>query len=222
MGKKKKGGNNEVNQLLQGLKQLMLSTPAGPRPGGSGTSKRKRRKKKSAGRGAVSQDGTINLQRCELVASVVIPKTQSEASGIIDIVPGSFTFLKSLATSFDRLRWNTMHFYYKPAVGTVYGGLVTVGVDWDFASSASSRKTVASFTPSLTMAAWADTERAPMVLPVSRLQSRSWYVPSASVPIDKGPGRIHWAASGTVSNSDTTLGEIWVRYSVTMQGTNPA
>lgn len=168
-------------------------------------------------------DGVITLSRTELVQTLKLSKGQSQATGSVDIIPSTFSFLKNLSQSFDRLQWVNLLVYWKPAVGTTYGGLVTYGMDWDFATNDVNREKISGFTPSMTMAVWTDTERKPMVLPTSRLQSREWYLPNAAVQdIDKGPGKLHYAASGTVSQNDTTLGELWVRYTVRMQGTNPA
>lgn len=115
-----------------------------------------------------------------------------------------------------------MRFYYKPAVGTTYGGLVALGMDWDFQGVDVERSKISAFTPSQTMAAWADTESRAMVLPSDKLMSRNWYTPRSDAWQDRGPGKLHWAVEGTAETGGKTLGEIWVDYTVVMEGTNPS
>lgn len=159
-----------------------------------------------------------------MVASLSLEASKAVAKGHIDIVPDSFSFLKGLFKNFDRIQWKTLRFYYKPAVGTTYGGMVAVGMDWDFASSDVERKLISAFTPNFATAAWTDTQNRPMSLPANRLQSRTWYTPSASGNNwpDKGPGKLHWAIEGTAEAGGKLLGELWAEYSVVMMGTNPA
>lgn len=163
----------------------------------------------------------ITLQRKELVKTVTLDANKSSMTGHFDVVPDSFSFLKGVAKSFDRVKWNKLHFFYKPAVGTVYGGLFSMGFDWDWSQGDTDRTTLSGYTPNSTNACWADTEKTPMVLPQNRLQARIWYTPQTGQWSDKGPGKLHYAASGTSSASPQTLGEIWVCYSLTMQGTSP-
>lgn len=208
----------EMQQLIQLLKKVALTKSGSSQP------KRRRRARKARTKPAASQEGQIVLTRTELLGTVSIKKTKDTAMGHFDLVPDSFTFLKGISKSFERVRWDKLHIFYKPAVGTTYGGLVSVGVDWDFAQTDVERSKISGFTPNQTCAAWADTESKPMVLPQSRLQSRLWYLPNGSADWpDKGPGKLHWAATGTTSDkADTTVGEFWASYRVTMQGTNPA
>lgn len=220
---KKGKGNAQMNQLVQQLRALVVARP----PKAKSKGKRKRRRARGGGimpsPSIVGEEGAVRLSRCEILSTVVLPKSAALAVGHVDLVPDNFAFLKSLFRSFDRIRWESMVFYYKPAVGTVWGGLITFGMDWDFASSDVRREQLSAFSPSMTCAAWADSESKPMVLAPSRLMSRAWYLPSGKGDmVDKGPGKMHWALTGTVSQNDVTVGELWCRYTCVLQGTNPA
>lgn len=219
--KKASTSNGEVQMLISALTRLMQSKPASPQ---QPSRKRRNKKKTRAAKSGVSSEGTITLSRTELLTTLKLAKSSSTVSGNVDILPSSFPFLKGVSKSFDRIRWNSIRLYYKPAVGTTYGGLVSFGMDWDWATNTTDRATVNSLTPNFSCAAWHDSESRPMVLPPNRLQSRAWYTPNGDANwVDKGPGRIRYAADGTSDTSkDVTLGEIWIKYSCTMQGTNPA
>lgn len=208
-----------LQQLTSAMQKVTVTNP-----------KRKSRRRKRAnngqpsmvGGGPLTGDGTIRMKRTELVTSISVSTGQTSASGVTPIKPSSFMFLKNIANSFDRSRWNSMKFFYKPAVGTTFGGLVSIGVNWDYVTAATTREKVVSLTPSATTAAWQDSEKNPMVLPSNRLQSRLWYQHNVSdADIETGPGRLHWAATCTKTGADTVLGEIWVTYDIVMQGTNP-
>lgn len=216
--KNKSGGQPSAQQLMQQLVSMMrqttVSAPRRKKP-------RKKKNKPSVGL-RVTQPGDIAISRQEMVQTIKLASGKTEGGGHVDLAPESFTFLKSLFRSFDRVKWTRMAFYYKPAVGTTYGGLVSIGVDWDYGQAdTTDRAQISAYTPNASFAAWSDTQKSPMVLPAARLMSRTWYLPRATAFQDKGPGKIHWAASGSSETGETTLGELWVDYSVIMSGTNP-
>lgn len=215
-GKRKKTRVNEMAQLVS-LLQRALQTPNGPQPQ---PAKRRQRKRKPRSSVAMMMDGGITLSRSEVVSTIQTKAGVANNSGNFDIVPDSFTFLSTLFKSFDRIRWVRLAFYYKPAVGTTYGGLFSMGVDWDYSSGVRTRANISGLTPNMSAAAWADSQSKPMVLPASRLAGRLWYTPRAGDNVDKGPGSLRWAADYTRSNEVVTLGEIWAVYSVQMMGTN--
>lgn len=158
----------------------------------------------------------MRLARSELVRSLTTDASGS-ASGTIGIVPDSFPVLAQLFKSFEKVRWLSFRVFYKPAVGTTVGGLITYGIDWDRkADSATTRQKVAAYTPSHTQAIWADNELSPMIIPPSRLQLKLWYTPDQGTP---GPGSLVYRAEGPKS---TVVGEIWVHYSVILAGTRAA
>lgn len=212
----------EMQALCRALQRLVAAAPA---PAARRRPARKRRARAAAGRTTGSmQDGVITLSRSELVQVVRVEANAATAAGHVDVVPASFAFLKGIGKSFERVRWDSMQFYYKPAVAMTFGGLISMGMDWDFATTDVTREKISSFTPNLTCACWKDTEAQPLVLPAARLQSRPWYLPNGDKVdwIDAGPGKLHWAVDTVAPKTATTVGEIWVRYRVTMQGTNPA
>lgn len=186
--------------------------------GGSGGPGRGRKRRSSPG--CNLKDGEIRLRRKELLDTVKIPASRSSVKGHIDIIPSSFSFLKTLDAAFERHQWRALKFWWKPAVGTTFGGLFSSGIDWDFAGTADvERKKIVAHTPSSTHSVWQDTEATPLVLPKDRLQSRLWYLPDASEYVDKGPGRLQYAADTATQTVETTIGEIWVGYDVILSGT---
>lgn len=210
-----------MKQLVALLSGLMSK----PGPAKKTKARKAKRSRGARGSGERPGDGTITISRKELVATIELGANKSEAGGEIDLVPASFSFLKGISKSFEQVKWIKLHFFYKPAVGTTYGGLVSMGVDWDYATATTVDRTkVSAFTPNATVSAWTDSESRPLVLPTARLQSRKWYMPNSSSvdKHDKGPGQLHWAASGTSASSKTILGEIWATYTLHMAGTNPA
>lgn len=173
------------------------------------------KKKKNKPRGGISsQEGVLHFQRHELMASL-----QTDASGkavkSLPVHPDSFPFLKGLGNLFERAQWRVMRVYYKPAVGTTVGGLVSYGVSWD-STTKDSRAKIAALTPNCSHAVWADTTLKPLVLPPGKLQSRNWYVLDAKEVADKQPCSIEVAVE---SEANKLIGEIWYQYSITLMGT---
>lgn len=109
-----------------------------------------------------------------------------------------------------------MQVVYKPAVGTVRDGVVTIGADWNWASPKTSRADIAAYTPTQSGPVFKEFR---IVLPADRLQSRLWYS-TAGTGMDSGPAQICWAVEASASDrADLTVGEIWVHYSVHLDGT---
>ena len=162
------------------------------------------------------QEGVLRLNKIELVKSVTVG-ARSTYVGELTIIPDSFPLLSSLFVSFERVKWLALEFFWKPAVGTTEGGLVTYGIDWDRESvTASSRADIALYAPSHTNAIWADTASQPMVLPQSRLMSRAYYTPRSSDNTEQGPGSLVVFVDGPANK---IVGELWARYSVELSGT---
>lgn len=192
-------------------------------PSSSSRRRRKRRGKAGSANSDLSQ-GLIRLQRRELV-KVVKADASGQLSDSFDITPGTMSFLAALSKSFERSKWHRVRIYWKPLVGGMVGGLVTLGVDWDFAGSAPDRTKISSYSPNMSWALREDTETAPLVLPPARLASRLWYLHNSTTSDypDRGPGKI-WVV-GSTSDKDSfggEVGEIWVDYDITMAGTCPA
>nr|QXN75441.1 MAG: hypothetical protein [Grapevine-associated sobemo-like virus 1] len=225
--KKKTRPAAETGQLVALFSKLLSGHSTSNNPGPQRPKKKRRRKRQSRGMAGPSGEGSMTLSRRELVASVKAGdpnRNGGDGMGHIDLLPNSFSFLRGIAGNFDRVKWMRISIYFKPAVGSTIGGLVTVGVDWDFAGNNLTRQNVSALTPCFTIQVSHDGEGRPLNLPANKLQSRAWYTPYAerTVPlVDKGPGRVHWAVTSS-QPKDTVLGELWVHYSVTMQGTNPS
>lgn len=218
MPKKKSNAvsSQQVDQLVSAMRSLMSkSVPAQPK-----TTKKK--KKKSAKKSSTASDGRIVLSRKELLATVSLDANSSSSVANTPLSPSSLPFLKGLSKNFELFRWDRVSLFYKPAVGSTYGGLVTIGVDWDGANVPTTRAGVSALSPNRTVPAWQDSESTPMSLPLERLRSRPWYVPqsSASDTTDKYPATIVYALDGTSAKNKQTVGEIWISYQCTMQGTN--
>lgn len=169
-------------------------------------------------------EGEIVFSREELIRTLTLPVGKATVTDYIDIIPVNFRFLKSIGAVFERIQWLSLQVYWKPAVGTTYGGLVTYGVDWDFQGGTSlTRAQISCYTPTVSHALWQDAQRTPMVLPPARLKGRNWYTPDSGDDVDKGPGRILIAADGQSSTvGSVPLGEIWACYKVKFSGTRSA
>lgn len=204
-----KGNASAANgAVLQKMMQLMSNMKVQPQAAKSRRPRRRRPKPS-----AVNMEGMITLTRKELLGSLKTG-TNGDVTSTFELKPASFKFLKNLGSSFERSRWLKLSVAYKPAVSVTSAGLIAMGVDWDGTTTATTRETIAAYTPSATFAIWQDTEKSPMTLPPSRLQSRAWYVHNAAQ--EWGPGKLVVNATGAAS---TDIGEIYVTYTIQMMGT---
>lgn len=135
-------------------------------------------------------------------------------------------FLKGIASSFERSRWLKLHVYYKPAVGTTQGGLVSIGTDfaWAYQDDAGkkkiSRSIVRCLTPSITHSVWEDSQRTPLRVPKNMLMSRLWYTHSNTAELDAAPCDILFAVDiSSPASADLLVGEIFIDYSLEFEGT---
>lgn len=106
--------------------------------------------------------------------------------------------------------------FWKPAVGTTVGGLITYGIDWDSDSPKTDRVAISAYTPNATHAVWADNSSRPLIIPPQRLMSRLWYTFDSTAKQDAQPGIVVWAVEGDKSK---LMGEFWMRYKVKFSGT---
>lgn len=182
-----------------------------PQPAKQGKGKKRRNKKGSSG----TPEGVMHFSRHELVTTL---STGSDGKVHVSLAlhPSAFPFLKGLGNLFERIQWKQIKVYYKPAVGTTVGGLVSYGISWD-STAKDDRSKIASLTPNTSCAVWADQASKPMTLPSNRLQSRNWYVLDAGEAGDKQPGTLEVAVESEKKSS--TVGEIWIQYAVTLMGT---
>lgn len=201
-----------MQQLASMIAKLNVQSPS------RSTAPRKRRPRARKERTAVNTDGEIRMKRHELVST--LKSAGKKIADDIVIKPNSFNFLTGIASSFERSRWLKIHFYYKPAVAVTTGGLIAMGVDWDGATKVTEREKVLAFTPSQSYPVWQDSQAKPLVLPASRLQSRTWYSHNSTNVLESSVGTLRIA--GTTSAEDgAVVGEVWVYYEMVMQGTNP-
>lgn len=201
-----------MQQLASMLAKLNVQSPS------RSTAPRRRKPRARKERTAVSVDGEIHMKRHELVST--LKANNAKLSDNIVIKPASFNFLTGIAPSFERSRWLKLHFYYKPAVAVTTGGLVAMGVDWDGTTAVSDREKVLAFTPSQSIPVWQDSQAKPLVLPASRLQSRTWYAHNSSTALESSVGTLRIAGT-TTAETNSVVGEVWVYYEMVMQGTNP-
>lgn len=220
-------GAGKKNRRSKGGNTLAANTSS-PQPSLS-ISQGKSKRGRGRGRGRASglsvpnmSTGDVLITKTELVSTVKLPANSSQVKAHIDVIPDSFPWLKNFFGSFDRIRYESLQFYWKPLVGTTYGGAISMGFDWDWGASDTTRDKISGFSPNRTLPLYADGESKPLTLPKSRLQSRLWYVPKATNYEDKGPGKVLYCADGKSDKTETTIGDIWVKYTVVLSGTNPA
>lgn len=180
---------------------------------------RRRRRPRQAFGTKCAADGSFAIRKQELVTSIVIEKGTTQKKGHIDLVPDSFPFLKTIFKSFERIRWEAVTFWYNPLVGTTYGGAITMGFDQDWTKGDVDRPKVSALSPNHTVQLYGSGANRKLRLTRANLTTRLQYIPRASDWDDKGPGKLVWAVDGTSSQSDTTVGEIWVDYTACLSGT---
>lgn len=171
-------------------------------------------------------DGTVVVSRLELLASITATNGTSQTSGTLPISPASCVWLKTLASSFERYRWESVQIFWRGATGTTFGGLIAFGVDWTGRAKLSGfeldRSKVLGLTPLCDVPVWTDSTNKPLVLPRSDLSTRSWYGLGEVDDMDSGPGNLVYSAYHDQVTSGKFLGEFWIRYKARLQGTTQA
>lgn len=175
-----------------------------------------RRKRKRRSRNAAS-GGEIFLRRKELVTTFTAADKAADLFAAAKLRPEEMTWLKNVSKAFEKYQWVSVKMFWKPAVGTTVGGLVSLGMRWEETEAIPSKRTeIVSHTPNRTHAVWEDGEGLPLVIPSDKLQTRRWYLIGAKGP-DGGPGQVEVGVS--TSETHKLLGELWVEYSIRMAGT---
>lgn len=141
-------------------------------------------------------------------------------------------FLGKLAACYTRLRWDAMRFDWRPAVGTTQSGIITYGtrlMDDDTLVNGQptppkDRLVVSSLFPVNDHPVWQTA--APLIVNKKLLQSRQWYATSQSGGLPAAPFDAFDYAPGSLqigvqcsTDTDLFLGEIWVSYTATLDGT---
>lgn len=134
-----------------------------------------------------------------------------------------FSWLSGLAASYERIVWHKLEVSWRPAVGTTESGIICYAVDWDpkDTGAAVTRPMVTSLTPVKDHPIWQATDSMPYRAPVGFLQSRKHYVMRATEIADTCPGSLLVSLeNGPASKS--LVGELWIRYDVTLIGPRSA
>lgn len=218
----KRGGLAQRLQRLEGvLSQLTVSARAAPGPSAQPKRKRARRRKRGVA-GPVMQTMSptdVVLSKLELCDTLKVAASQTTATGQCDLKPSSLPFLSNISKCFERIKWLRVRAMYKPAASMTQAGLVSVGVDWNWSGTATTRKQVACYTPNNSGPVWKEFV---VQLPANRLQSRLWYNISSDPkfgPAEQGPAQVVWAIDASGGSSGLTAGELWVEYTVVLSGT---
>lgn len=171
-------------------------------------------------RGRMARDldtvqGGIRISRCEYLMDVK-GSASGDTTNVVPLAPVSFSWLSTLAKSFDRITWHAATLHYRPAVGTTKDGIVVIGPDWDTEGS-TTKDYVMSATPIVQGPVWQGLN---LVLPSARLMTRKEYMTSkptgVNTDFDVAPCDVMWFCSGVDAH---VYGQIWVTYDVTFFGT---
>lgn len=170
-------------------------------------------------------EGQMHVSRDELCAAVTTGDS-GDATLSIPFNPvksgTNFPWLSGLATSWERIVWVGVQISWRSAVGTTTDGTVCYAMDWDPrpANYGVTRSKVVSLTPVCDHPVWQSTDGRPMSLPRGMLQSRRHYILSSQDLDDAAPGSLLVAVQGAPAKK--MVGEVWVRYSVTLLGPRQA
>lgn len=188
------------------------------------------RRGRRGGASNIGNGGQITIVRSELFQSVASDATKETNIGTA-IQPGAsvMKFLGKLTDCYTRLRWNSMTFEWRPAVGTSTNGILTYGVrlmDDRGTVQPKSRAEVSGLYPVCDHPVW---QKSNLPVAKSLLMSRNWYATptsssgaappgTAADPVDLAPGSLLIGVSA-VSPAAPLVGELWIHYSVTLDGT---
>lgn len=164
--------------------------------------------------------GQIKIAHNEMIMTITTTKSgagKAKTTSSVLLRPSAFQFAKNLAASFQRYRFDRLAIRYVPGVGTDKTGMISIGVDWDITQGAKDRPAIAALTPNLCDSIHL-AGRAPAIMniPASRLRGRPWYQVSKTDQ-DGSPASLHVAAE--TGTEEMTVGEVWVMYTITFDGT---
>lgn len=203
----KKAKEKAVAALAKGMSTMAIGAMAQRAP----------KKRKRVRKPRTSASGEIVVRRKELLFEVKAGDTAEDLFKKFTVSPRKFTWLQTLSKAFEKYQWSSLRFMWKPAVGTVVGGLVTMGMRWDTTDQDPAARTdIVAHTPNITHAIWEDGERKPLVLPADKLQTRRWYIMNDKGS-DGGPGQLEVGVTSAATKQ--VLGEVWAEYTVRMSGT---
>lgn len=197
----------------------------------------KSRKAQSSLGAVVGNGGQITLVRSELFQQLNSEPAADDKTltlGSIPVAPVKTTmsFLWRLSQCYTRLRWNSLSFQWKPAVGTSTSGILTYGLRlMDDRTSGppkdpTDRAEVQSLFPVMDHAVW---QTSTLTINKDLLMSRKWYaisptttLPTTSDTFDFSPGSFQYGCAHDADSTQKFYGEFWVTYSVTLDGTRSA
>lgn len=181
----------------------------------------------------VGNGGRITLTRCELFVQVKAKAAKAPVLASVPIAPlagsdaSQFPFLKNLGKVYSRLRWDSIVFEWRPAVGTTTNGIVTYGVRLMEPNTTVVPKTrfdVSALSPVNDHPVWSCSN---MRVARDLLQSRMWYgiqdttvITDVKDLVDVAPGALQYGVESDLAEN-TLVGEFWISYSVTMDGSRP-
>lgn len=176
----------------------------------------------------VGGEGGLRVARDELFISLGVDDT-GNVSGTYPINPFNsgtiqlFPWLEGIARSYERIVWNRLEFSWRSAVGTTSDGIICYGVNWESPGEKviPTRADVTSLFPVKDHPVWQTTDNSPLLLPLNMLQSRKHYIMRSTDLDDACPGSLQVSIEGAppgTKDKRKTIGELWVRYDVTLLG----
>lgn len=235
-----------LKQVVKAIENLQVSKPGGSQASNKKRAKRKQKKKAAAASGvpgttvirstASVRPFQTTMARREYLAQVSVAAGKTDLQGSIYLSPFALPWLKGVSQNFEKYRWNKLVIMYIPDVGTTKDGSIAVGLDLGMTEAkigenllgaghvvrdaAYTRAKVMALTPSLVTPLW---NGASLTVPSAVLQTRKWYdVPTEKTTSsfsDYAPGFLAYFVTGPAS---TTVGDVWVDYSITFAGTREA
>lgn len=156
--------------------------------------------------------GEFKIRRTEFLKEI-----NGQEIGSIMLSVDKFTWLNTLARSFDRITWNSVSLHFKSCAGTNTTGFISYGVDWDSSTPSSlSRAIVLALTPVMDHPVW---QGSTLPLPSNRLMTRREYrirTGATEDVYDRGIGYLLYSCTAAKS---VMVGELWVSYTATLFGT---
>lgn len=229
MPKKQKSKlKEEVADLAKQLQHLNLQ------PGKNAARNRRRRQKRkarktgggfqtAAGQGPLSvigSGGEITIEHHEIMSTLVAKPDKKEIISTFVLLPGrtGCKILDTLSESFDRYRVDSVSFEWRTFCGMTQSGAVCLAVDFD--PTDTNTKTyaeVCSFSPNVRGAVYNN-----LILPVRSdlLMRQKWLFTrpgSGQITGDQAAIALVVAVKFPAA-LDQDMGEVWMKYRITMQG----
>lgn len=164
--------------------------------------------------------GSISVFRTEMIKSVKAGD-QGDINFTFKIEPDQFPFLAGLGKCFEKVRWQKIHVWWKPAASYQNSGMLAIGMDWDAADGMSPppRVSVLQYTPCISCHIRDDCQKSPLVIPPARLRTIGWLAPEGGGnPITRRPGTLCISVDSNMKK-DELIGEVYIQYRVQMSGT---